>query len=64
MDHVEESKRWINTFRGEAMVEFSRDAGCWVYLCPHGCYGYDYESTWEAEQAFNSHQCRVSEPPC
>lgn len=48
-------RKWIEM---TGMVEFSRDAGCWVWTCVWGCWGMDYEGTAEAEAAFKAHECR------
>ena len=39
-------------------VKFSREAGCWVYLCEYGCYDFDFESEAEATAALRAHECR------
>ena len=41
------------------MVQWSKDAGCFVYLCQWGCHDYDFESEHEATEAFLAHECRV-----
>lgn len=38
-------------------VQWSKEAGCYVYTCIFGCLGYDYEGEAEAIEAFLSHRC-------
>lgn len=39
------------------IVEFSKDAGCWTYLCQWGCQEIDFEGAAEATTAFTKHNC-------
>lgn len=50
-------KAFIDTERGNVMVEWSRDAGCFVWSCEWGCSGIDCESTAEAVEAYLTHEC-------
>ena len=38
-------------------VGWSQMYGSFEYRCVYGCHSTDYESRWEAEQAFLSHVC-------
>lgn len=39
------------------MVTHSSEYGCWIYRCQWGCFGADFESTQEAEEALVWHDC-------
>lgn len=39
-------------------VSWSRQAGCYVWVCIYGCSDFDYESEAEAEAAGLLHVCR------
>lgn len=39
-------------------VGWSHIYGSFFWSCIYGCTETDYESTWEAEQAFLAHPCR------
>jgi hypothetical protein len=46
-------------------VDYSRTYESYFWDCIYGCHETDYESRFEAEQAFLSHTCRsAGEPPC
>ena len=55
-------KRWIDTggFGVNGTIDFSHDLGSFYYQCAWGCFATDFESTWEAEQAFTAHDCNRS----
>ena len=38
-------------------VQWSREAGCYVYTCLWGCREIDFESEREALDAFLAHRC-------
>lgn len=38
-------------------VKWSHIEGSFVYDCIYGCHGNDFESSFEAEQAFAAHDC-------
>ena len=38
-------------------VDYSRTYESFFYTCIYGCHATDYESRWEAEQAFLGHRC-------
>lgn len=42
------------------IVKFSQGYGSWVYRCQWGCFADDFESEWEAEAAFRTHDCDQS----
>ena len=47
------------------VVDYSRTYESYFYRCIYGCHATDYESRWEAEQAFLGHTClSAGEPPC
>jgi len=41
-------------------VRWSISMSTFVWDCMFGCSGFDYESRWEAEQAFAAHKCPMS----
>lgn len=55
----EYNRRFIDTggFGVTGIVEFSKDAGCWTYLCQWGCQEIDFEGAAEATTALTKHNC-------
>ena len=45
-------------------VDYSRTYESYFYTCIYGCHETDYESRWEAEQAFLGHACRCAGEVC
>lgn len=55
----EPPQRWIDTggFGVSGTVKFSPLYGCWTYYCQWGCFGFDFESEYEAMGELSSHDC-------
>ena len=41
-------------------ISFNPEMGCWTFLCAFGCFGFDYEGSQEALEAFLDHKCPMS----
>lgn len=41
-------------------AKWNHEMACWTWSCAFGCFGWDCESQFEAEQEFLKHACPMS----